>query len=392
MKKQNKVVRFAKGVKATIDVLNSAVSLPYRVRDTVQTIAMLPSTADEIRGDWADMTKVLRKPQSIILGENVFEENEIPPSAKDVFKQGVLLDFKKKYSRKEQPVLFGRQQEQREIKEAFLARRCPNALLVADAGFGKSTIAKHLMYQIATGNAGKTFSGANAYEFNYQNYKSNNIRLQHIAKAMSGKSYMFIDELHTLPMNLIEAMKDKLSEGDIKILATTTPKELERMLENSVSPDTVERRFRQINIKEAPPELVLQILKNNRANLQKDYGVALPEDMLDYLVELSADIKSDVYHSPAKEERLLDTATADARLGFEEKYNEIATVKKTVLNKGNIEYAVKKMAQTEVVPKTEGAPNSPKTKTFQGKEYVEISVDELFGSRSVDELFGSREN
>ena len=344
-KKKHAAVRLVDGVKDTLSFIDAVAGIPYKVRDVLDSIGMMPEVADDIRNSWPDTKRVLLQPQSIVLGEDVFTGNGTPPpSTKEIFSEGILLDYKKKYA-KESPILFGRESEQRAIKETFLSRRCPNALLVAKAGLGKSAIANYLMHQIATGNAGKSFIGANAYEFNIQNFANNGKRIgfKDVAKAVNGNSYMFADELHTMSKYQLDSMKSMLSEGEIKLLAATTPKELEMMTADSVSPDALLRRFNIIEISEPTPDIVLQMLKHNRDGMQDEYGIALPDDMLEYLVEQSTDIKSDIYHSPAKEERLLDNAAANAMLNFEEQYDEIATTDKVALGKANIDYAVKMM-------------------------------------------------
>lgn len=238
--------------------------------------------------------------------------------------------------------VFGRNEEIRQIVDALSRRRKNNALLVGDAGTGKTAIVEGLALRIAAGNVpdtlrdvalrsldmGSLLAGASvkgAFEERVRTL------LQEIEDATT-PTVLFIDEAHTLigagghagTGDAANLLKPMLARGSLRVIAATTWLEYKRHIEKDPA---LERRFQRVPITEPTVEETVTMLRGLKQRYEDHHGVQISEDAVHAIATLS-----DRYVSgrklPDKAFDLLDTAAARARMTQTAKPEALNTVER----------------------------------------------------------------
>src|SRR3954464_12669197 len=137
------------------------------------------------------------------------------------------------------PVI-GREEEIEQTVEILARRRKNNAVLIGEAGVGKTAIAEGLALRIHSGDVPETLNGARLValdlsgmiagaQFRGQFEKRFKAALEEVVKA-EGKIVLFIDELHTVlgagnaegAMDAANMLKPLLARGELRLVGATT--------------------------------------------------------------------------------------------------------------------------------------------------------------------------
>ncbi|MBI4261661.1 MAG: ATP-dependent Clp protease ATP-binding subunit, partial [Actinobacteria bacterium] len=224
--------------------------------------------------------------------------------------------------------LIGRDREIAEVVKILLGRRKNNALLIGEAGVGKTAVVEGLAQRIVEGavpglagmrirtiEVGSLVAGT-TYRGQFEQ------RLKDLIDAVRDRDdiILFIDEMHMLvgageagtggSVDAANILKPVLSEGVLKVIGATTTDEYRRYLE----PDrALMRRFQPVVVGEPSREDALTILRGLRHRYEEFHVVRVGDGALEAAVDLSVRFVHD-RRLPDKALDLLDRACTNVKL------------------------------------------------------------------------------
>lgn len=203
------------------------------------------------------------------------------------------------------PALIGRERELRQMIEILAHRERSNSvILTGEAGVGKTALAEGLAQLIEFAPEQLPVRLRNRQIVNLQ---MNSLvagtmfrgmfedRIEKIMKELKSRPYyiLFIDEIHTIigagsamgvPADAANIFKSSLARGELQIIGATTSSEYKRFIAED---EALARRFRVVKVEEPSRDEALQILKGTRPRIERQYGVAIPDETLETAVALS---------------------------------------------------------------------------------------------------------
>jgi len=221
------------------------------------------------------------------------------------------------------PVI-GRETELAELTQILARKNKCNALLVGDAGVGKTAIAEGLALNIINGNVPKFIKNYEVYSLNIGSllagtkYRGDfEERLQEIISAATelGNVILFIDEAHQMrgagggsnsAVDLSNMLKPALARGDFKVIASTTWEEYTQHFEKDRA---LMRRFNRVTVDEPSVEVSKQILLGLKEIYETFHNVKITENAINEAVNLSHRYQADK-RLPDKAIDLIDSAAA----------------------------------------------------------------------------------
>ena len=161
---------------------------------------------------------------------------------------------------------------------------------------------------------------------------------------------LFVDEMHTIvgagsgegAIDAANLLKPALGRGEIQLIGATTLEEYRKYIEKDAA---LERRFRQVLVREPTKEQTLRILQGLRPGLEQHHRIRISDEAMQAAVELSCRYLADRF-LPDKAIDLLDEAaasiwlsggTVDARL--EEKKRRLSQELEQAVRDGAYEHA-----------------------------------------------------
>lgn len=224
------------------------------------------------------------------------------------------------------PVI-GRKAEMKTLIQTLLRSRKNNAILVGEAGVGKTCIVEGLAQRIADGSIPSEFSGKRIVEISMGSLVAGtNLRgdmeerIQSlIAEAKQDPELiLFIDEIHLICgagqgsgslMDAANLLKPALARGEIRVIGATTIQEYRKTIEKD---SALERRFQTVLVEEPTREEAQAILFGLRPRLQAHHGVQIGDDAITTAVEMSIRYLPD-FRLPDKALDLVDQACVATR-------------------------------------------------------------------------------
>jgi ATP-dependent Clp protease ATP-binding subunit ClpC len=199
--------------------------------------------------------------------------------------------------------IFGRDAEIRQIAQVLVKRDKPNAVLIGEAGVGKTAVVEGLAQQLVTPAIHPLLADLRVVEISMATlvagtkYRGDfEARLQSLISEASThrEVILFIDELHTMvgagaagghdAMDAANILKPALGRGDIRVIGATTTAEYRRHIEPSAP---LARRFETVLVDEPSPEVTTEILRGMAPGFREHYGVELPDGLLVQTVALT---------------------------------------------------------------------------------------------------------
>ena len=195
------------------------------------------------------------------------------------------------------------------------------AVLVGEAGVGKTKVIEHLACRIAEGRTPDSLRDVRILDVNLSFLAAGASainefegRLKRILDAARDdrSTILFFDELHLIASPVHQAaqlVKADLGRGRIRCIGATTPFEF-RVVEEDAA---LARRFQTVPVLELSGEQTLQILASYAVKLGAYHTVTIPPELLCRVVELSRRYLPQ-RRLPDKAIDLLDEACALARI------------------------------------------------------------------------------
>jgi ATP-dependent Clp protease ATP-binding subunit ClpC len=222
--------------------------------------------------------------------------------------------------------LIGRREELRRLAQVLGQKRKGNALLVGDAGVGKTSIVEGLARKIASPDSPPALRERRIVEIS-------------IAALLAGTKYrgdfeeridallrearadptlvLFLDEFHTMMgkggggIDTASMLKPALARGELHVIAAATTQEYERHIAKD---DAMVRRFEVVWIEEPSRIEAVEIVRGAKPGLEKHHGVCITDDAIDAAVDLSIRYLPD-QRLPDKALDLIDQAASRRALG-----------------------------------------------------------------------------
>lgn len=197
--------------------------------------------------------------------------------------------------------IIGREKEVKRIAQILSRKKKNNAIIVGDAGVGKSALVEKLALLISKGECPSNLLDKRIVSLDLTalvagtKYRGQfEERIKAILNELQGVTnvVVFIDELHTMvgagnasgSMDAANILKPALARGEIQCIGATTLDEYKKHLEKD---GALTRRFQKIILKEPTQEETIQIL-NNLKEIYEDFHKVIYEDgVIENVVKLS---------------------------------------------------------------------------------------------------------
>lgn len=225
------------------------------------------------------------------------------------------------------PPTIGRRCEILRLAQILLQHERNNAIVVGEAGVGKTRVVEGLAAFLASGQAPEELASKRIIEVSmsallagtqYRGQFEERIR-QLITEASDPNIILFLDEIHTMmgagqaegqALDAADMLKPALSRGEIRVIGATTPQEFSRYIEPDAA---LTRRFDIVWVDEPSRDEAVEMLQGLVPGLQAHHGLPI----LGEAVEAAVDLSIRYIHDrclPDKAARLLDAACSRARL------------------------------------------------------------------------------
>jgi ATP-dependent Clp protease ATP-binding subunit ClpC len=224
------------------------------------------------------------------------------------------------------PVI-GREDEIEQTVEILARRRKNNAVLIGEAGVGKTAIVEGLARRVAEGDVPATLHGARVValdmagmvagsQFRGQFEQRLKTVLEEVA-ASEGRVVVFVDELHTIlgagnaegAMDAANMLKPMLARGELRMIGATTLAEYRKIERDGA----LARRFSPVTVEEPSVEDTVAILRGLREAYEAHHDATIADEALEAAARLS-DRYITEYQLPDKALDLVDQAAAKVRL------------------------------------------------------------------------------
>jgi ATP-dependent Clp protease ATP-binding subunit ClpC len=234
------------------------------------------------------------------------------------------------------PVI-GREEEIAQTVEILARRRKNNAVLIGEAGVGKTAIVEGLALRIAQNDVPETLKGTRVVALDLGSLVAGSQyrgqfeqRLKAVlgeVTAAEGRIVLFVDELHTVlgaggaegAMDAANLLKPLLARGELRMVGATTLSEYKRIERDAA----LARRFSAVTVEAPSVDETVEILRGLRSAYEEHHAASITDDALVAAARLSDRYMTE-QHLPDKAIDLIDQAAAKLRLATPLPLNEAA--------------------------------------------------------------------
>jgi len=267
--------------------------------------------------------------------------------------------------------VIGRDKELSQLVEILLCRKKNNAMVIGNAGTGKTALVEGLAQRIAEGSVPDGLKDKKIISISSTTLTAGTIyrgqleeRVQKLCAevAKNRNIIIFIDEFHSTVSdnsnNISQMLKPSLSRGELTLIAGTTLDEYKKFVEKD---SALKRRFQKVLLEEPSGEDTLMILKGVCDKYSTHHNVIYTEEALKLCVSLSERYLYD-RNSPDRAIDLMDISGCHANLNhptktptklttLENRLGRIKEKKKKAIIKEDYEEAFKYKEEQEKVEK-----------------------------------------
>lgn len=267
-------------------------------------------------------------------------------------KYGINLNEKVK-NKKYIPIV-GRAKELNELIEALCKKDKNNAILIGEAGVGKTAIVEALAYKINKNEVPKELQSKKIIEISMTSVISGTRYRGEFEEKMekiidefkeNDDYILFIDEIHTMvgtggsdgAIDASNILKPSLARNEIKCIGATTTTEYKKSF---LKDKALNRRFQIINIEEPSETETLNILKNVKKYYESFHNVKINSKELNTIINIAA--KDNTKKEPDRSLELLDLICTKAKINkpnINIKINELLKEKTHYIKANNFKEA-----------------------------------------------------
>lgn len=269
-----------------------------------------------------------------------------------ILKYGINLNKKVK-SKKYIPIV-GRTKELNELIEALCKKDKNNAILIGEAGVGKTAIVEALAYKINKNEVPKELQNKKIIEISMSSVISGTRYRGEFEEKMekiidefkeNDDYILFIDEIHTMvgtggsdgAIDASNILKPSLARNEIKCIGATTTVEYNKSF---LKDKALNRRFQIINIEEPSESETLNILKNVKKYYENFHNVKISSKELNTIINIAS--KDNTKKEPDRSLELLDLICTKAKINkpnINTKINELLKEKTYYIKTNNFKKA-----------------------------------------------------
>jgi ATP-dependent Clp protease ATP-binding subunit ClpC len=257
----------------------------------------------------------------------------------------------------------GRDKEVKRIAQILSRKKKNNAVIVGDAGVGKSALVEKLAVMIYKGECPSNLLDKRVMSLDltslvagtkYRGQFEERIKAILNELQENPNVIVFIDELHTMvgagnasgAMDAANILKPALARGEIQCIGATTFDEFKKHIEKD---SALVRRFQKIILKEPTQQETIEILKNLQDSYQEYHKVSYDDGVIETIVKLSHRYITD-RQFPDKAIDVLDELGSEKRVSsripesiekLKREVDEIKEKKLQVVKNQNYEQAAK---------------------------------------------------
>jgi ATP-dependent Clp protease ATP-binding subunit ClpC len=293
----------------------------------------------------------------------------------------------------------GRDKEVRRIAQILSRKKKNNAVVVGEAGVGKSALVEKLALMIVKGDCPTNLLDKRIVSLDltslvagtkYRGQFEERIKaiLNELQEAPN--VIVFIDELHTMvgagnasgAMDAANIMKPALARGEIQCIGATTFDEFKKHIEKD---SALVRRFQKVILKEPTQSETVEILNNLKTSYENFHKVQYEDGVIDTIVKLSGRYITD-RQFPDKAIDVIDELGSEKRISLRapdtiEKLkgqaDEIKEKKILVVKNQNYEQAAKlRDEERKILDKLEAEKSKWMEKQKDNK--IPVSIDDVY--------------
>ena len=199
------------------------------------------------------------------------------------------------------PVI-GREKELKRIVQILSRRTKNNAVLIGEAGVGKTAVVEGLAQAIHRGEVPEKMQSKRVVAIDmarmvagtqYRGQFEERLKKLIDETKRAGNVILFLDEIHTMvgaggaegAMDAANILKPALARGELQCVGATTLKEYHKSIEKDAA---LERRFQSVQVDEPTVADTVQILKGIAPKYEEHHSVKFGDAALRAAVELTA--------------------------------------------------------------------------------------------------------
>ena len=293
----------------------------------------------------------------------------------------------------------GRDKEIKRIAQILSRKKKNNAVIVGDAGVGKSALVEKLALMIYKGECPTSLLDKRVMSLDltslvagtkYRGQFEERIKAILNELQESPNVIVFIDELHTMvgagnasgSMDAANILKPALARGEIQCIGATTLDEFKKHIEKDAA---LVRRFQKVLLREPTQSETVEILNNLVPSYEEFHKVKYEEGVIDTIVKLSSRYITD-RQFPDKAIDVLDELGSEKRVisripesieKLKKEVDEIKEKKLMVVKNQNYEQAAKLRDQEKkVINKLDEEKNKWSEKQKDNK--TPVSIDDVY--------------
>ena len=215
---------------------------------------------------------------------------------------GFMQIFNKKIDAAKPCEILCRDKESEQLWNIMLKKNKRNAVIVGEAGVGKTALVEKITYDIESGTCPPEFQKFRVISLDVNSLIAGTSfrgdaenRIKDIISFLEKNNdvILFIDEVHTIlgagscfqgEMDLANALKPILARGDTIVIGATTEDEYKKYFQKDAA---LSRRFEKVVVKEPPAKDVYPMIRNKIASLSEFHGVQISESMVSYAIMIA---------------------------------------------------------------------------------------------------------